>query len=162
MDMTPLPGGQRRVLYWFDDTLSQRPGRNIIVHNAVIARSLKVNVRRVIESIRALEQRGYVQVTPRFADHGGADANEYLVMPANPRKQQIIHKIADIIGQDPFQVLDYLSRLAQLRTERDVGDMTLRELSDALRYKDGSDTPYIGPFIDACKEVGISPSDFDW
>lgn len=157
VDMTPLSKWQRSVLYWLDDALRDKPGRSIVVHNATIARDLGTIKRRVIAATHALEKKGYVKVTARKAPHGGWDANEYLVMPANPRKKAQVEQIAAALNQRPLDVLGYVSRLHILyESNADIGNMTLRELADALQYRDGTQSRDIVRFIDACREAGLS------
>lgn len=164
VEIRPLKKRYRDVLYWLDDQLYGETTRSIVVHNSTIASAVGTTKRRVVEAIRALEEHGLVDSRIRYAEHGGYDANEYTVMPVNPRKQEQVNFIADKIKQSPFAVIKYLSRLAELhRTGVDIADMTLGELTTDLQYDDGSDKPNIMPFIDACQEAGLYPSDgFVW
>lgn len=164
MQIKPLKKRQRDVLYWLDDQLYGETTRSIAVHNSTIASAIGASKRRVVDSIRGLEERGLIESRIRYAEHGGFDSNEYTVMPINPRKQEQVTYIAERIKQSPFAVVRYLSRLAELhRTGADIAEMTLGELTTDLQYDDGSDKPNIIPFLDACQEVGLSPSDgFVW
>lgn len=160
----PKSKWQKAVLYWFEDRLAGKPTRRIIVRVRVIADELGTNKRRIVAAIRALESLGYLRSTPRYSDHGGFDASEYLVMPSNPRKKYIVESIAAKINQSPLDALDYLSRWVELSVSGvDVGEMNLRELANALRYSDGTDRPSVLPFVTACKEAGLSlQGDFGW
>jgi hypothetical protein len=142
----PLSKWQRAVLYALDDALRARKTRRIVVYNDAIAKNIGTSKRRVIDAIQALERKGYVKTFRRKAPHGGWDANEYLVMPANPRKKAQIEQVAVETGLEPMTVLSRVSAFM----EADADD------SHDLRYGPGAATDEWRSFVEACERAGLS------
>lgn len=148
---------QRAVWYYLDDACGPGFGRRHVTRYRVIATRIEASKRRVMAAVAALEDRNLVRVTNRKAEHGGYEANEFLVMPANPRKKDLVDMVAALIDQPPLQVLDYLSRYdALLRSPGfDWENALLIDVAKRIGYEDGTQTPYCAPFLDAVREVGL-------
>lgn len=153
---TPLSGWQKSVLYFLDNriTMMSIPTRRITIHNGDIARALRTNKRRVVHAIGCLEKRGWVKRKLRYAEHGGSDANEYAVMPVNPRKRKLIESVAESIGHDPFEVMAYVAQSAYVAAV--MGDsfdqQSLPEYETNIGYKCKDKDDHVGRLINAASE----------
>lgn len=153
--MSPL---QKKALYYLDDKLARGHTRRITIHNSEIAEAIGSNKRRIVEVMWGLERRGWVRKIPQRAAHGGAAANAYDVMPANPRKRQMIEAVADTIGHNPFDVLGYCTASSlgvSLLGEEHFFDLSMGEYERRIGYKRQDESDWAGRFIDAAKEVGL-------
>jgi NAD(P)-dependent dehydrogenase (short-subunit alcohol dehydrogenase family) len=149
---------QRKVWYWLDAKLQNTPSRGIAISHTSIAQHFALDRRRVVAVMQALQEKGALKRSYRLEDNGKYAANDYLVMPCNPRKFDAIQAMAIVTRHDPFDVLIWCAKIADLfetMGEKTVYEMTMQELATIIGYRKSYPQDGVGVLIDAAREHGI-------
>lgn len=151
--------GKHTLAAWYAlDRRANNTTRRCRSYYTDLMREIGVQRRTIFAVVATLKRRELVRVDRNLAPHGGMDASEFLVMPANPRKRLKVLGVADAIGQDPLSTLDYIAQYETLRATRhdiDWDAVTLRDLALWIDYVDGTPHPYVGRLLDAMRFNGF-------
>jgi len=107
---------QRRMFYFMDQEASKSPLRRFVMSHREIGEHTGHGRLSALSLINALYPKGLIKRIEHMYgnNQNGHARNEYLVMPSNPRKHEILIEIAYQGNWDKFDVMDVVCRCHQV------------------------------------------------